>query len=118
MPQRIVPPDRWPSLPVQPPSGAYRRWTSRVGAMLLGTAPVFVVGAFVADARSPGYPVPAWFSVLFGILTLECIVTVVIAVVAIRPYRAERKLGYTTWPSLAELKSDKPTSDDALRLGL
>jgi len=40
-----------------------------------------------------------------GFVVLQAIPGVIISVIAARPYRAERRLGYTTWPSERELKS-------------
>lgn len=111
-PLRIVPSDEWPSLPIQPPAGAYRRWTSRGIYVFFGTLAPFMVGVFVAPN-----PVPGWFDLLFGALILELVVVGAIALFALRPYYAERRLEYTTWASLAELKSARQAPEDAPHLG-
>lgn len=106
----IVRRDEWKDLPIQPPAG-YFQWLANyvVRALLLSLA-IFAPGAIIASAQ---HETPEWIWVLVGIMMLECAVAFVLAVLAFRPYRAERKLGYTTWPSLAEIKSARAAPTDA-----
>jgi hypothetical protein len=99
---RIVRRDEWKDLPIQPPAG-YFQWIANyvVRALLLSLA-VFAPGAIIASAR---HEAPKWIWVVAGIAMLECAAALVLAVLAFRPYRAERKLGYTTWPSVSEIKN-------------
>jgi hypothetical protein len=63
---------------------------------------VFFTGGVIVAAR---HEKPAWIWVVFAIGILECIVVLLLSLLAYRPYKAERRAGYTTWPSLSEAKS-------------
>ena len=69
--------------------------------ILFGTLPVFIVGAY-AGASSTWFP--QWlFYLSAAFVLLEVTIMACAAFLAIPKYRAERALGYTTWPSGEEL---------------
>lgn len=96
-PVRLVGPEGWAALPVQPPAGAYRRWMRYPLVCLLGSLPMmFIIG--LASPRSAG------LRIVLVLIFAQCAGIFVLSVLAYRPYRRERQLGYTTWPSSAELR--------------
>lgn len=98
---QIIPRPNWKAMPVQPAAGNYRLITFYGTKILFGTLPVFMVGAF-AGASSTWFP--QWlFYLVAAVLFLELAVMGCAAFLAIPKYRAERALGYTTWPSGEEL---------------
>lgn len=99
-PIRVVPPDQWSTLPVQPTAGYWWRITRRVSIGMLVALGLLIVMAFASLAdRSIAQLVPP---VVTALLVL-CAALVVLSIIAARPYRKERRLGYTTWPSGREL---------------
>jgi hypothetical protein len=94
---RVVRPQEWHTLPVQPPAGAYRRRVRYPILGLLATLALMLVIGFVAPDSSA-------LLVAFGLLLAQGAVIMLIACMAIRPYQKERALGYTTWPSMSELR--------------
>lgn len=42
---------------------------------------------------------------VLALLLTSAVAAIVVSIIAVRPYNAERRLGYTTWPSERELKS-------------
>ena len=98
---QVIPRSRWKSMPVQPAAGNYRLVTFYGFKILLGTLPVFMVGA-LASASSTWFP--QWlFYASAAFLMLNLAISGCAAFLAIPKYRAERALGYTTWPSGDEL---------------
>jgi hypothetical protein len=100
-PGRVVHPDQWGSLPVQPPAGYWWRMTRRLSVVLLSTVGMLAILAVasVTVARAPAWLVSA----VLAMVVLLGVAIIAICVIAARPYRAERRLGYTTWPSGKEL---------------
>jgi hypothetical protein len=99
-PIRVVPPDQWSTLPVQPTAGRWWRITRRVSIGVLVSLGLLVVIAFASLAdRSIAQLAPPVLTALL----IQCAVCVVLCITAARPYRKERRLGYTTWPSGKEL---------------
>ena len=99
-PIRVVPPDEWSTLPVQPAAGYWWRMTRRliIGVFIAMGILVTVAFASLAD-RSIAQLVPPVLTALL----VQCAAGVVLSIIAARPYRKERRLGYTTWPSGKEL---------------
>ncbi|WP_437772783.1 hypothetical protein [Arthrobacter sp. KNU40] len=98
---QVIPRKRWKAMPVQPSAGNYRLVTFYTTWFLFGTLALFFVGAF-ASARSTWFP--QWlFYASAALAFLELATMGCAAVLAISKYRAERALGYTTWPSGDEL---------------
>ena len=94
---RFVPRSQWDTLPVQPPAGM---WLIRAVPFIKGILAALGVGAPLAlvDAATH-YAFPTWIPLVPLWLAIAlCAGAMVTAVLAIRPYYAERKLGYTTWP--------------------
>lgn len=98
---QVIPRTRWKAMPVQPAAGNYRVVTSYGTRILFGTLPIFGVGALVG-ASSTWFP-PWLFYLVSAVLFLELAVVGCAAFLGIPKYRAERALGYTTWPSGEEL---------------
>lgn len=99
---QVIPRTRWKAMPVQPAAGKYRLVTFYATRVLFGTLPVFMVGA-LATARSITW-FPQWiFNLSAAFALLEVAIIVCAASLALPKYRAERALGYTTWPSGEEL---------------
>jgi cytochrome bd-type quinol oxidase subunit 2 len=101
-PIRVIPPEQWTTLPIQPTAGYWWRIARRLTWALLVAfgALAGVAIASVSDRRFAAFAPPV--NMLVAALALA---TVVVCIVAARPYRRERKLGYTTWPSIKELKN-------------
>ena len=98
---QVIPRKTWKSMPVQPAAGYHRLVTSYGFRILLGAFPVFMVGGF-ASARSTWFP--QWlFYASAAFLLLDLAIMGCAAFLAIPKYRAERALGYTTWPLEDEL---------------
>lgn len=98
---QVIPKTKWKSMPVQPAAGNYRLITSYTTWFLFGTLPFFAVGA-LASARSTWFP--QWlFYASAALVFLELATIGCAAFLSIPKYRAERALGYTTWPSSDEL---------------
>ncbi|WP_442545199.1 hypothetical protein ACSBOX_05855 [Arthrobacter sp. KN11-1C] len=94
---KFVPHSQWDPLAVQPPAG---KWLIRAVPFIKVILAALGVGAPLAliDAAT-GYAFPTWIPLVPLWLAIAlCAVGVVIAVLAIRPYYAERKFGYKTWP--------------------
>lgn len=88
-------------MPVQPAAGNYRLVTFYGTRILFGILPVFIVGG-LASSSSTWFP--QWlFYASAAFLLLESAIMACAAFLAIPKYRAERALGYTTWPSGDEL---------------
>ncbi|GAA1241285.1 hypothetical protein [Oryzihumus leptocrescens] len=89
----------WHDLPIQPPAGQYRRALRYP-----------IVTALVSVAAIPaGYFIRSdiWTMLWAGILVVAAVIGIAGSAVAYRPYREERKLGYTTWPSAPELQQSR-----------
>ncbi|WP_437771368.1 hypothetical protein [Arthrobacter sp. KNU40] len=98
---QVIPRKRWKAMPVQPAAGHYRLVTFHGTKILFGTLPVFMVGA-LATASSTWFP--QWlFYASAALAFLELATIGCAAFLALPKYRAERALGYTTWPSGDEL---------------
>ena len=87
-------------MPVQPAAGSFRLVALRAFRFMLGTLPFFAVGALTA-AGSGSYA-PWYFYASAVLLFLEVAIIGCAAFLAIPKYRAERSLGYTTWPEKEE----------------
>lgn len=97
---RVVPPDQWSTLPVQPTAGYWWRIARRVSIGMLVALGLLIVIAFASLAdRSTAQLAPPVLTALL----VQCAACVVLCIIAARPYRKERRLGYTTWPSGREL---------------
>jgi len=96
-PLRIAPVSEWADLPIQPPAGIYRRWLRYpVVATLATTGAIFALGFFWQNETAA--------TVVLVATLAEAAVGIFGAAFAFKPYKSERRLGYTTWPSIAELK--------------
>src|SRR6476619_7366059 len=89
---RVVRPDQWSALPIQPPAGYWWRMARRLTVAVLAVCSV-------TGARPPGW----LLSVALAGIAAPAVPVIILCVIAARPYRAERRLGYTTWPSAREL---------------
>lgn len=99
-PIRVVLPDQWSTLSVQPTGGYWWRITRRVSIGMLVALGLLIVMAFASLAdRSIAQLMPP----VLTALVVQCAACVVLCIIAARPYRKERRLGYTTWPSGKEL---------------
>jgi len=98
---RVVRPDQWSALPIQPPAGYWWRVTRRLSVAVMSALGVMAVLAVcsVSGARPPDWLV----SIAFAGIAAPAVAVIILCVIAARPYRAERRLGYTTWPSAREL---------------
>lgn len=98
---RVVRPDQWSALPIQPPAGYWWRVTRRLSVAVMSALGVMAVLAVcsVSGARPPDWLV----SIAFAGIAAPAVAVIILSVIAARPYRAERRLGYTTWPSAREL---------------
>lgn len=103
VPIRVVPPDQWSTLPVQPTAGYWWRITRRliVGVFMAMGILIFIAFASLAD-RSMAQLAPP----VLTALVVQGVAGILLCIAA-RPYRKERRLGYTTWPSGKEL--NKPS---------
>jgi membrane protein YdbS with pleckstrin-like domain len=102
---RAVPRERWSQQPIQPTAGSYWLRCKRIIKLVLV---MLAAGVAFAIVTSGIHPKPWW--ILWVPLTfflLSCLYLVVVGAFALRPYRAERRLGYTTWPSGEEIKTYK-----------
>ena len=99
-PIRVVPPDQWSTLPVQPTAGHWWRMTRRliIGVFVAMGILITLAVASLAD-RSIAQLVPP----VLAALVVQGIIGILLCIMAARPYRKERRLGYTTWPSGKEL---------------
>ncbi|WP_138769157.1 hypothetical protein [Arthrobacter sp. KBS0702] len=62
------------------------------------------VMAVLAICSVTGVRAPGWLiSIAFAGIAATGVAVTILCVIAARPYRAERRLGYTTWPSAREL---------------
>lgn len=94
---KFVPRDQWKTVPIQPPAG---KWLMLAVPFVRGVLAALGVGAPLAliDAAT-GYAFPKWIALVPICLAIVlCVAVVVLAGLAIGPYYAERKRGYTTWP--------------------
>ncbi|MFK4298445.1 hypothetical protein ABH924_003614 [Arthrobacter sp. GAS37] len=93
---RIIPRSEWRTLPVQPPSG---HWYFVVRPFVIGA--LVAVGPMALTAYAVGGDLSLrWLVYIPGTLLIaQALFIVIIGLLAIRPYRAEIKLGYTTWPA-------------------
>lgn len=101
-PIRVVPPEQWKTLPIQPTAGYWWRIARRLTwATLIAFGTLAGVGiASLSDRRFAAFALP-----VNSLVAALAVAAIVICVIAARPYRRERKLGYTTWPSIKELKN-------------
>lgn len=99
-PIRVVPPDQWASLPVQPTAGYWWRIARRLSIGMLVALGLLVVMAFASLADRSIAQLVAPVVTAIVVQGSACIV---LCIIAARPYRKERRLGYTTWPSSKEL---------------
>lgn len=93
----FVPQQNWDSLPIQPPAG---RWLIRMRPLILGFLVCIGIGAVlgIVDAVLH-YAFPVWIPLVPLVVGIAVGVSILpLVVLAMRPYYAERKLGYTTWP--------------------
>ncbi|GGI00375.1 hypothetical protein GCM10007170_37370 [Arthrobacter liuii] len=98
---KIAYPHEWDTLPIQPPAGYLWRILRRLSVGLLAALGVMAIIAI--SSVTIGRP-PEWLvSIVLVLIVVPGIAMILICVFAARPYRAERKLGYTTWPSSKEL---------------
>lgn len=99
-PIRVVQPDQWSNLPVQPTAGYWWRVTRRliIGMFIAMGIFIAIASASLAD-RSIAQLVPP---VLMA-LVVQGVAGILLCIIAARPYRKERRLGYTAWPSGKEL---------------
>lgn len=93
---RVPKVEEWGGLPVQPPAGRYRYWLRYPMYVTLTAVLAFFGLVFTHYERA--------VTVAFAILEAGVAVCVLGAALAYRPYRAERKQWYTTWPSALEAK--------------
>ena len=94
---RFVPRSEWDTLPVQPPAG---KWLIRAVPFIKGILAALGVGAPLAliDAAT-GYAFPVWIPLVpIWLAVVLCAVAMGFAGLALGPYYAERKRGYTIWP--------------------
>lgn len=99
-PIRVVPPNQWSTLPVQPTAGYWWRITRCLIIGVFIAMGILIVIAFASLAdRSIAQLAPP----VVTALVVQCAACVVLSIIAARPYRKERRLGYTTWPSGKEL---------------
>ena len=94
---KFVPRDQWNTLPVQPPAG---KWLILAVPFIKGVLAALGVGAPLALIEAAtGYAFPTWIPLApIWLAIVLCSVVVVLAALAIGPYYAERRRGYTTWP--------------------
>ncbi|MEQ4517774.1 hypothetical protein ABLI39_00170 [Pseudarthrobacter sp. B907] len=98
---RVVRPDQWSALPIQPPAGYWWRLTRRLSVAFLSALGVM---ASLAICSVTGARPPEWLiSVALAAIVAPAVAVIILCVIAARPYKAERRLGYTTWPSVREL---------------
>lgn len=99
-PIRVVPPDQWPAMPIQPPAGYWWRITRRLIMGVFVAMGILIIVAFASlDDRSIAQLVPPVLTALL----VQGVAGILLCIIAARPYRKERRLGYTTWPSGKEL---------------
>lgn len=98
-------------MPVQPAAGAYWRRTFALSRVVLTSFPVMAVSALVMAFTK--YTAPWFLGVLFyvsaGAMIAAALSVACIAFLAMPKYKAERALGYTTWPSAEELGPEATT---------
>lgn len=93
---KFVPPEEWDTLPVQPPAGVWFRRVRPLVVSFIVTTAIMVIVAFVLAPQH----VIAWLVwIPFAALAAQGVACVAMALLALRPYAAERRLGYTTWPT-------------------
>lgn len=99
-PIRVVPPDQWTTLPVQPTAGYWWRITRRliIGVFIAMGILIAIAFSSLAD-RSIAQLAPP----VLTALVVQGVAGILLCIIAARPYRNERRLGYTTWPSAKEL---------------
>ena len=98
---QVIPKKNWKTMPIQPAAGLYRR------TIALGTPVLFtlVIASISVAIMARSMPSPPWyFYALMGLMLATGTAMALVAALAMRPYREERKRGYTTWPSAEELK--------------
>jgi hypothetical protein len=102
---RVVPREQWSQQPIQPTAGSYWLRCNRIIKLVLGTLAAGVAFAIVTREI---HPKPWWFLwIPLTLFLLSCLYLVIVAAFALRPYPAERRLGYTTWLSGQEIESYK-----------
>ena len=94
---KVVPRDQWDTLPFQPPAG---KWLILAVPFIKGVLAALGVGAPLALIEAAtGYAFPTWIPlVTLWLAIVLCAVVLMLAMFAIRPYYADRRRGYTTWP--------------------
>jgi len=99
---RVVPPTEWARQPVQPSAGSYR---GKINRALKAIIIAFVVSLIFAIIGRGIHPTP-WLLlwIPMSVFLALCAYAVAVCAVAYRPYKAERRLGYTTWPSGSEIQ--------------
>jgi drug/metabolite transporter (DMT)-like permease len=99
-PIRVVPPDQWCTLPVQPTAGYWWRMTRVLIIGVFVAMGILIIMAFASlTDRSIAQLVPP----VLTALVVQGVVGILLCIIAARPYRKERRLGSTTWPSGKEL---------------
>lgn len=96
----VIPADQWETLPIQPSAGYWWRIARRLAwglliafSTLAGLAIASVSDRYFASLTPP----------VNALVVVLAISMIVVCVIAARPYKKERNLGYTTWPSSKEL---------------
>jgi len=101
---RVVFAPDWGALPIQPPAGYWWRLLRR---LLIVTFAALMVMVGLAFSSVSGTKSPDWLgSVVLALIVVLGMTTKVIGVISARPYRTERRLGYTTWPTEKEMVSN------------
>lgn len=102
---RVVPREQWSQQPIQPTAGSYWLRCNRIIKVVLVMLAGLVAFAIVARGI---HPTPWWMVwIPLSIFVLSCVYLMTISALSLRPYRAERRLGYTTWPSAPEIQTYK-----------
>lgn len=97
---RVIYAPDWGALPIQPPTGYWWR-------LLIMTLAALMVMAILAISSVSGIKPTDWMvSPVLIVGVVPGMTTMVIGVIAGHPYRAERRLGYTTWPAEKEMVSN------------
>ncbi len=100
---KVVPPDGWDTLPIQPTAGYWWRIVRRLGIVVLAAMGTLVILAI--SSITVARPADWLLWAVLALLLAPASAAIVVCIIAARPYNAERRLGYTTWPSARELKS-------------
>lgn len=102
---RKIPRAEWGSQPIQPTAGSYWLKCNQTIKVILILLAVVVVFAIVGRNTHPRSAWMLW--VPLSAFIASCISLMIVGSFALGPYRAERRLGYTTWPSRSETSTPK-----------